>query len=660
VSYVNIALWGAFVVCVLGFLGFTWQFANAKGARARGRRRTQARESDKRSLSRNEKKLYAQSQKLMTEGNVASAARILEQIQMHREAIQALEDAGMIHDAAKVLMRMHRANRAGVVYARHGMWNDAAKCFKLAKMPLEVGKCAREAGDWTTAAESFEEAGRLETAANCYARSGNLQKAAELFSQIGNKEKAMKAYSQLSAKTDNINTLEISNRDIEMIVEYIADGNADKALSDLIINRNRLTEVILVLVSNGHLDQAGDLLMRSANDIGPQLMAEVNYQDDSAKHLSEVFLKVSNFNYAGMVLERMTSFKEAGAAFEKAEDYDRAAHCYERSGDDKKADQLREIGKKAAKRPTKTPATPFSLAASGQAAFSESDSTSVLPQRDVPPPPAPEFAKEEVQEATSPPPPPSPMAGRPQPPKKIPFKPQPLDTETDSGTKEAEARGTGNFSLGATPPPPRPINPVDEATKPSAAPAPEEQTQEADRDEETNGIMEMDAQALPPVKNELESEPVSLDDGRPAFHKAQFFGDLDFQQKNSLWNIGRTFTFSEGEVLLTYNDEPKGIYVIVEGSVGVYREKDGKDVFVDDMDASETFGELWLLADQPTAVKFVASKKTRLRIIERHAFNDVLDRDGALARKIYRRFTMRLVKRLLKSTPAPRTTSKAS
>ena len=82
-------------------------------------------------------------------------ARILEQLNMPREAIQALEDAGLIHEAAKILMRMQRANRAGVIYARHAMWDNAAQCFKLANMPLEVAKCYREAGNLPLAAEYF-------------------------------------------------------------------------------------------------------------------------------------------------------------------------------------------------------------------------------------------------------------------------------------------------------------------------------------------------------------------------------------------------------------------------------------------------------------------------------------------------------------------------
>src|SRR5690606_19746011 len=112
------------------------------GPSARGNR-----SADKRRLSRRERGLYTQAEILLKQGKVMPAARILEQINMPREAIQALEDHGEIHEAANILMRMQRQNRAGVVYARHGLWADAAKCFQLAKMPLEAAKCYRESGD---------------------------------------------------------------------------------------------------------------------------------------------------------------------------------------------------------------------------------------------------------------------------------------------------------------------------------------------------------------------------------------------------------------------------------------------------------------------------------------------------------------------------------
>jgi hypothetical protein len=154
--------------------------------------------------------------------------------------------------------------------------------------------------------------------------------------------------------------------------------------------------------------------------------------------------------------------------------------------------------------------------------------------------------------------------------------------------------------------------------------------------------------AIAPPPPPTEHGDVNLEDGRAAFHKAKFFADLDFEQKNKLWALGQTLAYRAEATILTYNDEPRGVYVITRGSVSCYKQVGGKETYVDQMGEAESFGELWLLADQPTAVRFVASKDSQIRVIPREPFTDLMDKDGTIARKLYKRFTMRLLKRLLR------------
>ena len=628
----EIVLWIAFIVCVFGFLATVWQYANARGAKSRGRRRTQeaGRSTDKRKLTRNEKRLYLQSQQLLSQGNVLAASRILEQVQMRREAIQALEDAGLIHEAAKILMRMRRANRAGVVYARHAMWVDAAKCFVTADMPLEVAKCAREAGDFKTAGEYFEKANRPDAAAACFAKLGELHTAAKLYSASGQKEKAMNMYVTLTETTQNIASLDFNNNEVQLIMDYMVEGNRSKGLVDLVINKNKLTEVLINLVTKNMIKQAAELYLRSNNDIGPQLMAEIDYQSDAAKNLAEVFLNVSQFNYAGMVLERLSEYERAGEAFKQAEDFNRAAHCFERCGKEDLANQLRDTNKNAAQ-PAHDAPPPFTLKQSKKSAFGDSNDESN------------QFETEDSTQVFEHETPPVPQANA---------KKQTKTKISEPKEPANKSSPVGQFSLKATVPSvPSSHNETDESTfKDHVA------TKKSDEPVKPSNLemkLKRPTPPLPEISNSSSNEPVSLDDGRSAFHKAKFFSDLDFDQKNKLWNIGRSLNFASEEELLTYNDEPKGVYVIIEGSVSVYRMSNQLETYVDQMSESDTFGELWLLSDQPSEVKFIASKNTRIRIIERDNFNELLDKDGALARKIYRRFTNRLIKRLLKPVKKP-------
>lgn len=135
---------------------------------------------------------------------------------------------------------------------------------------------------------------------------------------------------------------------------------------------------------------------------------------------------------------------------------------------------------------------------------------------------------------------------------------------------------------------------------------------------------------------------------KAVFFKSSFLETLDASQKENLWKIGETTSYASGDVILTYNDEPEGVYIILSGSVNCYRQIGREKKYIDRMSAGKVFGELWLLAEQSTTVQFVASNKdTKLHIIRRKPFQQLLDKDGAIARKVYKRFTMRLLKHLL-------------
>lgn len=648
-------IWLLLAIAAIATVAGIWQFSNSKGYRARGRRRDATgsegrggqggraqRMTDTRQLSAAERKLYKESQRLLADGKIPPAARILEQLNMPREAIQCLEDHGFIDEAAKILMRMQRHNRAGVVYARHGMWDKAAQCFKLANMPLEVAKCARQANNLPVAAEYFEKVGRHEDAAKCYVDAGDFLRAGRLFLQGKLTEPAMTAFARLPKGAAE----QLTEQELDLIVAYIGEGHLDAGLADLVVTRNKLPDAVLALCAKGLTPQAAELYLRATADIGPQLMAEINYHDRSAEALAALFIAAAHYHYAGMVFERMGKFDRAAATFEKAEDFDRAAYCYERASNDAKVREMKDKAKQApagggararhsnaAFALANVAPTDHQQAAGGSEAFEDdadgNDSTAVIdmssgvpvPARPTPPsPPSP----------PSPPPPPSRAAAA------VPTPPSPRPVPAG-----------GMFSLGAMddtandePPAEVPPSPA------SVLPFKSDMEGEEDGDDEDAGDEEQD-EALPLVAPRAPREPASFDDNKAAFHKSKFLADLDADQKNKLWSIGYTASYGNGDVVLTYNDEPKGVYIITEGSVYVFRSQGGREQVIDTIGAGESFGELWLLADQPTAVRFVAATPAKIRVITREAFTELLDKDGTIARKVYKKFTMRLLKRLL-------------
>lgn len=154
-------------------------------------------------------------------------------------------------------------------------------------------------------------------------------------------------------------------------------------------------------------------------------------------------------------------------------------------------------------------------------------------------------------------------------------------------------------------------------------------------------------------------EPVpEPDEAILRFHQSDFLTELDYHQRQAIGAIGAQRNFKKGEVVLEVDEEPLGIYFVLSGTVGCYKVLHQDLVRIDTLQPSKTFGEFWLLSDLPTRVRFIADTDCELFIVERQAFNTLLDQNGIIARKLYKRFTARLLERLL--NPQDNSTVKAA
>ncbi len=670
------------VIVVISSVGAIWQFANIRGYKVRGRRRvspaqvkSSQRGGDKRKLTPPEKKLYREAHRMLREKKIPAAARIFEQLGMPREAIQCLEDARLIHEAASILLRMQRHNRAGVIFARHGMWVDAAQCFKTANMPAEASKCFREAGDHDQAGTFFEEAGRIEDAAASYEQAGEFIRAGRLLFLNNERNQSLRFYAKAANGTRNPSSLNIRDDELDMLAAYVGAGNDDAPILNIITAYDRTASVILTLLEINDINLATKLFRKSSVDVGPVLMADINYGDDSGKKLAEMFLNVDQQDYAGRVLERLEEFESAGNAFEKAGDYERASYCFERSGNKIRAKKLKAMNLETPQRLNygnkgfalanvtenesmandvkpnahdeddedgfgqgNNEATAFLKAGPSAESQTNEDSNSnnYKSNQDE----ANSYSSNRVEIGVKSPPPAVVKS-----PSHLVSPPPNLNANTGNFSLSVlEDDQSFNDETKAVPPPSNIAAtsvPAFVASMPSIPPVPLQ----------TNSGLPLPKPIQLPnlaVVPSVTFEKVNTNPGSAAFHQSKFFADLDYRQKNKMWEIGKTQLLKADETILSYNDEPVGIYVILSGTVSCYKLVKDRDTYVDRMSEAESFGELWLLADQPTTVKFVASTETAVHIIDRIAFNALLDSDGSIARKLYKRFTMRLLKRLLK------------
>lgn len=616
-----------------------WHIANTRGLRARGRRRNSGdqspekgqRRSDKRQLTRQEKKLFAESQKLLSQGKISAGARILEQLSMPREAIQALEDHGMIHEAARILLRMQRPNRAGVIYARHGMWDHASQSFRIANMPLEAAKCAREGNLFEAAIELFEKAERFEDAAECAIAAKDFVRAFRLFLKVGSESKAMQILDKTLRNTDNPGSFTLEEAELQTIGRYLGNGSTGVGLAKALASRNKLGPVILQLLNKGLIKQATDLYLIPQSDIGPALMAEVNYQTCDAQNLADVFVQVKKYTYAGMIFEKLGVFDAAGDAFEKARDIDRAIYCYERGRFDDKVKLLKRQLSEQKSRKNSSEDSKKRFGSANEPLSLEEHVAKHLEKRSVSEPILNSRFQPQTDGDTAE------LSAHGE------FGQNPgseEDTLTPSHSNAAKRLGEdiGVFSLG-----------VAEDTTTDEPPShlesemnPEPQVERQDDKDAEEGNTEESV-------SDVNSAQKPSDQSRlQAFENCRFIEDFSLAQKHSLWHLGDSESFEAGMTILNYQESPRGLYVITSGQVTCHRMINSKEVYLETIGGSESFGELWLLTELPTTVCFRAKDRVTLRVISREKFSTFLESDGVIARKVYKRFTNRLLRSLLK------------
>jgi hypothetical protein len=348
-------------------------------------------------------------------------------------------------------------------------------------------------------------------------------------------------------------------------------------------------------------------------------MAEVNYQTCDAQNLADVFLQVKKHTYAGMIFEKLGIFDAAGDAFERAQDIDRAIYCYERGRFDDKVKILKRrlseqknkkaMSEAARKKPSSSP-EPLSLEEhvaknlerkALHDAYPGSQGPAVRDANPADIGPGQHFAPTTGSDDTL--------------------------TPAHAGASPSHSAEAGVFSLG-----------VAEDTTSDDVPA---HLPSGSDDAEDNHA---GSPSAPPDRLDLSPQHTQLQ----AFEHCRFLEDFSLAQKQNLWQLGETEAFDPGMTVLHYQESPKGLYVITSGHVSCHRMLESQEVYLESIGPSESFGELWLLTELQTTVCFRAKDKVTVRVISRERFSTFIESDGVIARKVYKRFTNRLLRSLLK------------
>ena len=121
------------------------------------------------------------------------------------------------------------------------------------------------------------------------------------------------------------------------------------------------------------------------------------------------------------------------------------------------------------------------------------------------------------------------------------------------------------------------------------------------------------------------------------------FAGLSEKELTLLEQHANTRTFPRHAILITEGDETDSLYIIQSGKVRVFKSnEEGKEIILNEQGPGEHFGELALVDDAPRSASVMALEKTRVSIISRQDFRQVLGKHPDIAFSLIREFSRRI------------------
>lgn len=523
----------------------------------------------------------------------------------YRQA-QKLYQEGNFRGSSKILESMGLVREAITILEKSGFIREAADTLIRIQRPNRAGSLLARNGMWKEAMECFKKAnlplevgrcarelGDLPTAIPYFLEAKANSEAAECYLELGKHHEAAKIFFRIKefdrAIEQYVNFVD-NYQDIEKV--SFTDQELDFILKKLVEDRvdTRLADI---LIAKKRLPQLIVELLRSNNLRSATAAFMRNTIDIGPELIAFNDFKREENMLLGALFSNVGAYEYSGMVYERMEEFDKAGESFEKG-------ELYERAVYCFERiQNKVKATEMRILV---ATHGTSPGRSSRPQA------ANDKSTAYIPGQTSPIPKPQ-QQQRPSNPFSI------QDTSTDAMKEPQLAEGKAIAAKAKK----------DSVPPPSAA--------------YLGGI------SLPARSDEPIPDPkVDWD----PFFRAEFLVDLSSAEQKLLQNICVVRDFSKGSVILDYNQAPAGIYFLLGGSVTVFKiDKEGDEIPVDELQASDTFGELWLLKDQPTKVKFAATSPATLGCIKRAEFEQLMDQNGAIARKLYKRYAHKLLSKLL-------------
>jgi len=128
------------------------------------------------------------------------------------------------------------------------------------------------------------------------------------------------------------------------------------------------------------------------------------------------------------------------------------------------------------------------------------------------------------------------------------------------------------------------------------------------------------------------------------------FKNLNFGEAQSLAKICKRERYKPGAVIIEENSLGEALYLVEKGEVKVVKGEGKEQQEIARLGRGELFGEMSLIENELTSASVIAASDVEVLAIHRPEFEELLEKNQALALKIYKSFCMTLSERLRKTT----------
>lgn len=128
--------------------------------------------------------------------------------------------------------------------------------------------------------------------------------------------------------------------------------------------------------------------------------------------------------------------------------------------------------------------------------------------------------------------------------------------------------------------------------------------------------------------------------------KMPIFRYLNYQELVSLMNITAVKKYADGELIIRENTVGEELLILLEGKVRLSK----KDAFITALERGDHFGEMALIDAGPRSASAMSEGPSRLLVIKRSDFYDIIRTENKLAVKLLWSFVQVLANRLRKTT----------